>query len=707
MRLSFLAALLAASVARAELPSPRLDRVFPLGAAAGTAVEVEIQGADLEGVGRLVSDHPGITASRTGDRKFKISVGPDTPEGTRDIWAVGPWGISSPRVFTVSRGLAEVIKEKGIHEPSKAQVLAVNSVVSGLTDGNRQDYYKVRAKAGRRIVIEVRAQSIDSALDATLTITNAAGKPLAFNSDHDGRDPLVAFTPPADDEYGIIVADLAFGGNLPYRLVVTDRPRIENVFPRALQAGKPAELTALGWNLGPMARQSPLAIDGAALEEYRETTTAAMDIADQGIFRFQVHPSSHSVLPTAATGALTGFQVRLSPGGVPANPVPVLVTHLPVSLEREPNDDPARPQTITLPCVVSGRLDREGDGDWFNFKPDKDGDFLVQVHCERIAGRADPFVVVMDDKDNRVSEFDDFGPRVNAFDGHIRDPQGTVRLTGGKAYRLLVRDRYRRGGPRFQYVLEVRPTEQDVHAIAIHHHNPGPGGTTIHAGGTQYLDLVIQHTGGVTGPVKVVGENLPKGLHAALTSIPSDTRGVVALWADSDAPEYAGPIRLTAIVPAKSGDLRRPVRAYTRIESQANRSSSRPTRDLMVSIIPEKPPFSLRFASEALRIEPGSKAAVGIVCDRHWPDFKGSVTVNGLSLPGPVRMPQATIPEGKATGTLLIEVQAGARPGDYTVCASGQAQVPFTKESGKAKANTLVTLPSRPITITVPEKPRK
>lgn len=707
MRVCLVVALLAVSVARAELPSPRLDRVFPLGAASGTTIEVEIQGADLEGVKRLISDHPGIVAAHTADRKFKISVAADTPEGTHDIWAVGPWGISSPRVFTVSRGLAETLKSKDIHEWTKAQELALNSVVNGLTDGNRQDFYRFKAKAGRPILAEVRAQSIDSTLDATLTITDASGKAVAFNSDHAGRDPLIAFTPPADGDYGIIVADLAYGGNLPYRLIVTDKPRIENVFPRAIQVGKPAELAALGWNLGPMARKTALTIDGTALEEYRESVTAPADIIERGLYRFFEHPAAHSVLPTAATAALTGYQVRLSPAGQAANPVPVLVTRDPVTLEVEPNDDSAKPQPIGLPAVVSGRFDREGDGDWFSFKADKDGEYQVQVHCERIAGRADPFTVILDDKDGRVSELDDFGPRLNAFDGHLRDPQGSVRLSAGKTYRLLVRDRYRRGGPRYQYVLEVRAAAPDVHAVVIHHQNPGPGGTTVHAGGAQYLDMVIQHTGGVTGPVRIVAEALPKGLHAAATSIPSDTRGVITLWADADAPEYAGPIVLTAIVPTPTGEVRRQVRPYTRVEAQANRSSSRPTRDIMVAIVPAKPPFSLRFASEAIRVEAGSKATVELVCDRPPQDFKGAVTVNGLGLPGPVKMPQITIGEGKTTGTMTIEVQPNARPGDYTVCASGQAQVPFTKDPSKPKANTLVTLPSRPITITVTEKPKK
>ena len=384
MRYCLWIALLATATAHAELPSPRLDRIFPAGASVGSTVEVEIQGADLEGAKRLIADHPGIVATFVSDRKFKITIGKDVPEGTRDIRVLGPWGLSSPRIFTVSKGLAEVLKSKDIHELAKAQDIAINTAVSGLTDGNRQDFYRLKGQAGKRWVVEVRAQSIDSALDATLTITNAAGKTLAFSSDHDGRDPLLAFTPPADGDYGIVVADLAYAGGLPYRLIVTDRPRIENVFPRALQAGKPVELTALGWNLGPSAKRAPAAIDTVALDEYRETVTPPADIVTRGLYRFIDHPTAHSVLPTAATGALTGYQVRLSPGGIPANPVPVLVTDQAVTLEQEPNNDPAKGQKIALPAVVSGRFDQERDADWYEFTPPSDGEYMVDVSTSGI-----------------------------------------------------------------------------------------------------------------------------------------------------------------------------------------------------------------------------------------------------------------------------------------------------------------------------------
>src|SRR5205085_10137627 len=225
---------------------------------------------------------------------------------------------------------------------------------------------------------------------------------------------------------------------------------------------------------------------------------------------------------------------------------------LPGAVDVGPNDDAAEPQKLPPPVVLSCRLDRERDADWVEIEPPTDGPYSFEVYCERIAGRADPYLVVLDDKDNRVSELDDFGIRTNAFDGHIRDPSGTVNLAAKKKYRVLVQDRYRRGGARYQYVLVIRKPVPDFYPAVIHHQNPGPGGTTVRRGGATYLDVIVHNKEGFAGPITITAEGLPEGLHAAPTTITGDTRGVVVLWADADAADWVGPVKLTAT--AKRGD---------------------------------------------------------------------------------------------------------------------------------------------------------
>ena len=688
------------SLAVGELPSPRLDRITPLGTAAGSSVLVKIAGADLDGSQVLLFDHPGIKAEPVKDQ-FRVTVAADVPAGTYDVRLSGKYGVSNPRLFAVSQGMTEVAEKEPNDSAQTAQPIAVNTVVNGTSDGNREDYYRFPLKQGQRVVIECRAGCLDSLLDANMTLFDAQGKQLAANGDYNGKDPLIDFVAPRAGDYLISVHDLSFRGGHPYRLIVTDRPQIENAFPRAVQVGQPATLTVFGRNLGTKAKPSLWRVGDLALEECQETITPPADVFQRGAYSFLEHPTGHSVLPTAATCTLTGFQPRLKIGDTFCNAVPLLLTETPVTLEVEPNDDPHKPQVLTLPAVVSGRFDRERDADWYQFETKEAGPYSFEVYCERIAGRADPYLVVVDDRDNRVAELDDFGPRVNAFDGHLRDPSGMVNLAGKRKYRVLVQDRYRRGGARFQYVLSIRQPVPDFHVSVIHHQNPGPGGTTIRQGGAAYLDVILHYQDGFRGPVTITAEGLPKGLHSAPTTISGDTRGTFVLWADPDTPEWTGGVRLLATGKRGATTLQREVRPYTRVWTDPGLNSSRPTRQLVLAVRPTAP-FGLRFTAERIEVEAGKQVELTLQLDRRWPDFTGPVNISSLSFPGSIKMGPVTVAEGKKEAKVTLTVQAGARAGEYTLAVQGQAQVPFSKDArAPTRPKTLVALPSQPIILVV------
>lgn len=692
---------LLSNFARSELPSIRFDRLRPLGASAGTEVEAEIAGAEIDDVKSLLFDHPGLSAApiEGKDRGFKITVADDVPPGTYDVRLVGRWGVSNPRLFAVTRGLKDGLKDIVEQEPNNdvatAQPIEVNSAVNGDADGNGQDVFRFVAKKDQRIVIDCQAGKLDSMMDATMSLAAADGKLLAANSDYNGRDPLIDFVAPADGEYLVTVHDLSYRGGFPYRLIVSDRPQAENVFPRAVQIGEPVELTILGRNL-PGALPSKFSLDGLTLDEIRIPLNPPSDVLPSGLFRFQSHPTDHSVLPTAATCTLTGYQA-----GNDFAAVPVLVTDQPVMVEAEPNDDPDKPQTVTLPLTVSGRFDLPRDADWYEFETTENGQYAFDVYCERIAGRADPYLVVMDDQGNRVNELDDYGHRVNAFDGHLRDPSGLVNLSGKRKYRVLVQDRYRRGGPRYQYVLRVRQPVPDFFASVIHSDNPGPGSTTVWQGGARYMDVVIHQTEGFSGPITLTAEGLPPGLHFSPPTIFNNNRGTFVLWSDKDAAEWTGTIKIFAT--GKHGDrtVSREVRPYTKVWNDAGMNSSRPTRELAVAIRPSAP-FAMQFSTDTVEVVAGGKADVKLQLSRHWPDFKNDVTVSPLAIPGGFNMTGGKFAGVDSEITLTIDVQNGRPPGEYTFAVLGQAQVPFHKDpAAKDRPNTLVSLPSRPITVHV------
>ncbi len=688
--------------AEAEVPSIRFDRLTPLGASAGSTVDVEIAGADIEDVKSLWFDHPGFSAEPIAEKErwFRVAVAGDVPAGTYDVRLVGRWGVSNPRLFAVTHGLADVGETEPNNEPGQAQTISVNSAVAGMSDGNNEDVFRFAAKAGLRIVLDCQAGKLDSMMDATMSLSAADGKLLASSSDFSGRDPLIDFVAPADGDYLVRVYDLSYRGGFPYRLLVTDKPHVESVFPSAVQAGQTVELTAIGRNFGAGASESAWREGDLPYVEQRFPFAAPADVLATGSYRFDEHPTTHSVLPTAATCTLTGVQFR-PPLDDAINSQTLLVTDLSVTIEAEPNDTLDQPQPVALPLCVSGRFDRPRDADWFEFEVPESGQYGFDVYCERINGRADPYLVVVDDQGNRVNELDDFGHRMNAFDGHLRDPVGMVGLTEKKKYRVLVQDRYRRGGARYQYVLTVRKQQPDFYPAVIHSQNPGPGGTTVWRGGCVYLDVVIHQQQGYGDEITLTAEDLPTGLHVAPTVINNNSRGVLVLWADDDAPDFVGPIKLFATGRRDEDTLRREVRAYTRVWTDAGMNSSRPTRDLVVAIR-DSAPYRLEWANDRVEVEAGKAAELKLRLTRRWPDFTSDVTIQSLSFPGNFQMSNTSISSGQMEISISVTVQNGTRPGDYTLAVLGQAQVPFNKDpTAKDRPNTLVSLPSRPVTLVV------
>ena len=693
--------------ARAELPMPRLDRLTPLGGVAGGQTEIELQGADLDDVKSLVFDHPGLSATPVmgKERRYAVKIAADVPAGTYDVWVDGRFGISNPRLFSVVRDLTEVAETEPNNSLDKAQPLVVNSVVHGTSDQNDQDLYRFSARRGQRLTLQCRAGKLDSSMDPTLSLATAAGALVAASGDYFGRDSLIDVVIPADGDFVLSASDLSFRGGHAYQLIVSDAPQLENAFPRAITAGQTTEVLFHGRNLGSGAAASNQRVGDLALEERRIAITPPAELLSLGEFRFLEHPTDHTTLPTAATCTLVGFQAF---AGLPRELGPAatfLATDEPTTVETEPNDAPDRAQRLTLPAVVNARLDAPRDGDWYEVETTEAGNYYVDVYCERLGGRADPYVAVLDEQGARVAELDDYGHRVNAFDGHLRDPSGAVNLAANKKYRLLVQDRYRRGGGRYQYVLRVRKGTPDFFVAAMHRQNPGPGGTTVGRGGATYLDVVIHTTDGFNGPVTITAENPPAGVIVEPAVLHGNS-GVLVIRAEENAADSLHDLRLLATGLRGEQAIRRLVRPYTRVTNDPSYNSSRPMRRLPIAVR-DVAPFEVTIEPAQATVEAGKKLDVKLRLVRRWPDAKNAVTIQPLSFPGAFKLGNQEFKPEVSELTVSLEVQAGTRPGDYTLALLAQSQAPFHKDPAMAnKPNTLVSLPSRSLRVTVEAPPK-
>ena len=692
---SIITLMIAVGVLRAQLPLIRLDRIFPLGGQAGSEVLLEISGKDFEEVKELRFDHPGLKATLQKTNQFKVAIAGDVPSGTYEVRAVGKYGISGAQIFQVSRGLTEVREVEPNDNPDKANKVAVNSAINGHSDGNGDDFFRFAAKKGQRIVIDCQGFRLNSTIRAILTLSTAAGKELLRSKPYFNRtDPLLDFVAPADEDYILRLHDMTFLGGLPYRLIISDLPQIENAFPSAIVPGEKTELTLLGRNL-PGGKLAPAwSIQGQALEEAKVWTTAPKDPLFEQRFSFINH------LPSPSVNA-RGIQLWPPAWKNALNPVALFPADAPVTLDKEPNDSPETAQPIKLPTVIAGRFDKPGDADWFTFTGKAGDTWTVDLLCERLDFPGDPFVIIFDAKGNELATFDDHGINFNSLAQANRDPLGTFRVPANGQYRIFVQERYRNGGPRYQYVLRLTKAEPDFYPVVFHETPSDPSCPVVRRGGSAFYEVCLNRRD-FNGPVTIEAEGLPEGLSCPPVHVsPQGQFANIVFTAAADAPLWSGAIRLKAWAKIDGKKIEREVRCSQRRWPIANINTSVVVREICLAVR-DQAPYALKLPAEKLTIAAGGSLELPVTLARHWPEFIGPVQITGLNLPPGFNLATVTIPADKTEMKAKLSVAGNVPAGEYSVVVRGDAQVPFSKDAKAAsRPNVRVADPSTPVTVVV------
>src|SRR4051812_16346639 len=232
--LAVFAAALPGLRAQVTNPQPFLATISPPAARAGTTAELRVTGTDLDGASRLHFSAPGITCAPKLDDKqqpvanrFLITIPPDTAATTCDVRVVASYGISNPRGFAITP-LPVIVPPITATTPEKARQVPLNTTITGTAPKQAQAFFYFNAKKGQHITVLCQPQTLDSRMDAAVTLRNAEGARL-------GRlraDGLLDCTTPADGAYTLEVHDLMFRGDadLPFVLTLTTGPVIQRAF---------------------------------------------------------------------------------------------------------------------------------------------------------------------------------------------------------------------------------------------------------------------------------------------------------------------------------------------------------------------------------------------------------------------------------------------------------------------------------------------
>lgn len=496
---------------------PVLVKLQPWGAALGRPFTLTLVGKGLEEQPRVLSSLPAsftplVVSPREAspgrqDRElaFLVELQPGAEPGLYPIRVATAQGLSNVLLFSL--GTFPEVEEKESRtgtkndRPEESQALEAPVTVNGTLMGPDRDVYRFQARRGQRLVLEVEARRLGSALDPVLRVLDAGREQIAINDDAPalGADCRLDLTFADDGEYYAVVHDARFSRQEKnhYRLKIGDFAYADGVYP-------------LGWKRGERTQVELIGGNASASASFEVDLTRAGEKTE----RVWIQP----------------------PGPQGGLPLPFLVGDWPEVLE------PAGSLPVLPPStVVNGRISRPGEIDRYRLEVTPEEHWMVELTASG-SGLSSLFGV--------LTAYDEQGQVLASAGDDIPDPDNFSLLSAGrtsedpylsltvppgvKALEITVQDLVGRGGPLFGYRLLARKDPPDFTlSLATPYVNLPEGGLAVvevnvdRRGYTGPIQLTIPGAG---KEISVFGGYVRGELEEA--ALPASGRGILGLKAE-------------------------------------------------------------------------------------------------------------------------------------------------------------------------------
>ncbi len=474
--------LVSVSFAAFAAAPPMLTGLEPRGAQRGKSFTLTIEGKNLAEGGQVLSTLPAAFTAMTPPQEnmaagrklpFLVELKADAAVGTYPIRVQTPDGISNVLLFTVG-AFPEVTEAESKPESQehtndsieKAERIEAPVIVNGTLRGPDRDYYRIHAKQGERLVIEVEARRLGSAIDPVLRIVDGDGKQLARSDDAPalGVDSRVDVTFPRDGDYYALVHDARLSRQSQnfYRLKVGNFAYADAIFPLGWKRGEKVEVEFSGGSFSPAGK-----------------TTADLSRVDpkMGFTRVSV---------PGASGSLPFLFVA---GDLPEKLEPAHAANDAVTLE---------PAT-----VMNGRISKTGEVDRYKLAVAPGDHWDLELRARGLGtSLLDGVLSIYDDKGKKLASAGDKPPKEDVFSllsaGRTSSdpwldftvPKDTREVT------VTVEDLLQRGGPGFAYRLLARKAPADF-TLTV-----GNPYLNIPAKGTAAINVSVNRHGFI-GPIEL------------------------------------------------------------------------------------------------------------------------------------------------------------------------------------------------------------
>jgi hypothetical protein len=616
--------------------APTLAPVLPLGVQRGTTLELTLTGTNLAEPTGLWTSFPAkvtIPTDRNNGKsptslRVKFEVPADAPLGFHSLRLATRRGMSNARLFCIDE-LPQVAEVATNRSPDKAQLVPVPCVVVAKADAEVTDYFKFTVKAGQRLSFDVLGRRLGSAFDPELTLYDSAGTELPGGHSNDApglqTDARLSYTFKNAGAYVVAVRDTTYRGapDFHYRLRIGDFPCATTPLPLAAKRGSKVTV-----------RFSGTALDGVAPVEVQvpsDPAVAAVQVAPKG------------------------------PSGLHGWPVELAVSDLDEGLEKEPNNDAARANRLTVPGAVTGRFETAEDVDCYVFSAKKGQRVIIEAHAMEHHSPTEVDLVLRNARGAQLQASNPAAP-----------PRLDFTAPADGDYVVEARHLHGWGGPDEVYRLTLVPFAPDFSLTLPLDRFDVP------AGGTTSLPIRVGRAG-YNGPVEVsvVG---PKGLSGQVVipagppRPPTVPSGVLTLKA-ADLPP--GPLVFHVQGKATiNGKVVVKFASVAGVLSQSLANLPVPPRTMIHSVglaVTEKPPFSLSVKPDAPYAPPGKPTTLTVTLTRA-PGFAGEVGLVALGLPPGVTLaPGAKVPAGAGTAKVTLNLTPAVKVGQVFVTLRGTA----------------------------------
>jgi len=199
--------------------------------------------------------------------------------------------------------------------------------------------------------------------------------------------------------------------------------------------------------------------------------------------------------------------------------------------EQEPNDTIDKAQAVTIPCSISGGIERSGDEDRFAFTAEKQKSYEFNLLAGHAGSPLDALLKIENQDGKQLARAEDTTGS--------RDPHITWTAPSSGTFYVAVGDVTHHGGPDFLYHLQIAEAVPSITGTAANH------ALTVAAGKTGELKATVKASNGFKAKIQLAAKNLPEGVTAPNVDVPEKGGDVtLKLTADAGAAAASQPIQL-------------------------------------------------------------------------------------------------------------------------------------------------------------------